>query len=170
MSDEVIIRSTEESDWATLREIRLASLFDSPTAFGITHAEAMANTDSQWRDRAANRGPGRFKLAFKAGIAVGIVAHVPRHSLESNLIAMWVAPHERGTHIAKSLVDAVKVECASHGYLRVVLEVSPNNLRATAFYLRQGFIFLPEWESLASHPHIQQQKMEWAIASNRKHG
>jgi RimJ/RimL family protein N-acetyltransferase len=42
-----------------------------------------------------------------------------------------------------------------------VLDVSPDNARAAAFYKKQGFVFLPEWEALESHPHIQVQKMEW---------
>jgi hypothetical protein len=41
------------------------------------------------------------------------------------------------------------------------LGVSPDNVRASAFYRKQGFVFLPEWEPLASHPDIQVQKMEW---------
>jgi ribosomal protein S18 acetylase RimI-like enzyme len=161
MNDEVVVRGTDESDWEDLKEIRLASLLDSPTAFGVTHAAAMTNTDWQWRDRAANRGPGRFTLAFKNGVAIGIVGRVMSSPSESNLIAMWVRPTERGTPIATRLVDAIKTEAISKRYSRVVLEVAPANSRAVAFYRRQGFKFLPEWEALASHPHIELQKMEW---------
>ena len=45
--------------------------------------------------------------------------------------------------------------------LQEALDVSPDNRRAAAFYRKQGFVFLPEWEPLESHPHIQVQKMEW---------
>ncbi len=32
-------------------------------------------------------------------------------------------------------------------------------LRAAHFYLKQGFVFLDEWEPLESHPHITLQTM-----------
>lgn len=165
MGKEVIIRGAKEDDWEALKDIRLASLLDAPTAFGVTHAAAMTYTDSQWRDRAACRGQALFTLAFRNDVAVGIVGRVPSSSSGLNLIAMWVAPKERGTAIATGLVEAVKSEAILQGYPRVVLEVAPSNLRAVSFYQKQGFNFLPEWESLASHPHIQLQKMEWLAPS-----
>jgi ribosomal protein S18 acetylase RimI-like enzyme len=63
--------------------------------------------------------------------------------------------------VAARLVDAMKASAVSQGHARVVLDVSPDNGRAAAFYRRQGFAFLPEWEALASHPDISVQKMEW---------
>jgi ribosomal protein S18 acetylase RimI-like enzyme len=49
----------------------------------------------------------------------------------------------------------------AQGHRRVVLDVSPDNARAAAFYRKLGFSFLPEWEPLASYPEITVQKMEW---------
>lgn len=157
----LVIRGTEESDWDILKEIRLAALLDAPTAFGVTHSAAMANTELQWRDRAAHRGPGRFTLAMRNGVAVGIVGRVLHSPTESNLIAMWVTPAERGTPVARRLVDAVKSEAIAQNYARIILEVAPTNIRAASFYQKQGFAFLPEWEPLASHTQIMLQKMEW---------
>jgi ribosomal protein S18 acetylase RimI-like enzyme len=160
----MIIRPTTEEDWEILKEIRLASLLDTPTAFGVTHASAAANSEVQWRDRAAGRGPAQFLLAFAEGAAVGMVAGVVSEREEFNLIAMWVRPEHRGTPVAASLVAALKAHAASRGHARVVLDVSPGNERAAAFYRKQGFSFLPEWEALASHPYITVQKMEWRAA------
>jgi ribosomal protein S18 acetylase RimI-like enzyme len=157
----MIIRSTTEEDWEVLKEIRLASLLDTPTAFGVTHASAAANSEAQWRDRAAGRGPAQFLLAFVDGDVVGMVAGVVSERQEFNLIAMWVRHQYRGTPVAASLVESMKAHAASTGHARVVLDVSPHNERAAAFYRKQGFSFLPEWEPLASHPEIMLQKMEW---------
>lgn len=157
----MIIRPTAEQDWEALREIRLASLLDAPTAFGITHASAAANSEAQWRDRAAKRGPAEFLLALVDEVAVGMAAGVVSQTSEFNLIAMWVRPAYRGMDVAARLVDAVKARAVSQGHTRVVLDVSPDNARASAFYRKQGFSFLPEWEALASNPHITVQKMEW---------
>ena len=84
---------------------------------------------------------------------------------ELNLIAMWVRPAYRGAGVAVGLVESVKESAVAQGHGRVVLDVSPANERAAAFYRKLGFAFLPEWEALESHPHINVQKMEWLAAS-----
>jgi ribosomal protein S18 acetylase RimI-like enzyme len=157
----VVVRYLREDDWQELKRIRLAALLDAPTAFGVSHASAAAYTDAAWCDRAAGLGPARYFLAFDGGEAVGIVAHVPDANQELNLIAMWVAPSQRGTPTAARLVSAVKAHATTQGYKRLLLDVSPTNLPAVRFYQKQGFVFLPEWEPLESHPDIQLQKMAW---------
>ncbi|WP_371867887.1 GNAT family N-acetyltransferase [Duganella levis] len=157
------IRYTREEDWQELKRVRLAALLDAPQAFGVSHASAAAYTDEAWRDRAAGRGKARFILAFDGQEAVGIVGHVPNDQQELELIAMWVAPSHRGTPIAMQLVDAVKSHAAAQAHQRILLDVAPTNQRAAAFYQKLGFTFLPEWEPLESHPHIQLQKMEWTV-------
>jgi ribosomal protein S18 acetylase RimI-like enzyme len=121
----------------------------------------MTHSDQAWRDRAAGRGPARYILAFQDKEAVGIVAHVPNGNQELDLIAMWVAPSQRGTATAACLVEAVKDHATANGCPRVLLDVAPDNQRASAFYQKQGFTFLPQWATLESHPHIQVQKMAW---------
>lgn len=157
------IRYTKEEDWQELKRVRLAALLDAPQAFGVSHASALAYTDDAWRDRAAGRGKARFILAFDGGEAVGIVGYVPNDQQELELIAMWVAPSHRGTPIATQLVNAVKSHATAQAYRRILLDVAPTNQRAAVFYQKLGFTFLPEWEPLESHPHIQLQKMEWAL-------
>lgn len=163
----MIIRHTTEEDWEILKEIRLASLLDAPTAFGVSHANAAANSDSEWRDRASNRGRAQFLLAFTNGVAAGMVGGAVSPTLEFNLIAMWVRPAYRGTAAAAGLVDSIKTYAVSRGHSRIVLDVSPENARAAAFYCKQGFSFLPEWETLASHPDVTIQKMEWHAGISR---
>jgi ribosomal protein S18 acetylase RimI-like enzyme len=161
----MMIRYTTEEDWQTLRDIRLASLLDAPTAFGLRHASAAAYSDAQWRDRAGARNQPEFLLALMNGEAVGLVGHHASPTSEFTLIAMWVKPEYRGLAVAAGLVQAVKNRAAAQGHPRVVLTVSPDNGRAAAFYRKQGFAFLPEWETLDSHPDIKLQKMEWRAST-----
>lgn len=161
----MIIRPTTEADWEALKQIRLASLLDAPTAFGVSYADVAADSDSQWRDRASDRGRAQFLLAFVHGVAVGMIAGVVSRTLEFNLIAMWVKPEYRGMDVAACLVEALKKRAVAQGHARVVLDVSPDNERAAAFYRKRGFSFLPEWEALASHPDIAVQKMEWRAST-----
>jgi ribosomal protein S18 acetylase RimI-like enzyme len=160
-STSILIRLTREDDWRSLKDLRLAALLDAPTAFGVSHAAASAYTDQQWRERAAASHP-RFWLAFLGGEAVGMIGGGVSARQRYNLIAMWVAPHVRGSGIAAQLVGAVKSEAATQGHASVFLDVAPGNRRAAAFYEKQGFLFIDEREPLASHPHIQVQTMQWS--------
>jgi ribosomal protein S18 acetylase RimI-like enzyme len=157
---EVAIRTTQEEDWPSLKAVRLASLLDAPTAFGVSHQAASAYSDQQWRERAAGPHPV-FWLAFVDGEPVGIIGGGVSAARRYNLIAMWVAPHVRGSGVAAQLVDAVKAAATAQGHDRVFLDVAPGNQRAASFYEKQGFAFIDEWEPLASHPHIRVQTMQW---------
>lgn len=152
---------TTEAHWQALKAVRLAALLDAPTAFGITHAQSSANTDDDWRAHAAGRKGIAFFLAFDGDEAVGIAGGVTGSDGRHQLIAMWVRREYRGSGVASLLVDAVKAQAVAAGHTRVVLDVAPENLPAARFYQKQGFVFLPQWEPLASHPHIQVQAMEW---------
>ena len=161
----MIIRPTVDGDWTALKAIRLAALRDAPTAFGVSLASASANTDDQWRARAAGRIGPAFWLAWPGvdeecepvGLTGGGVDAAGRY----NLIAMWVAPPARGTGVAAQMVAAVLERAAALGHARVVLDVAPENVPAVALYRRLGFSFVDEWEPLASHPHIQVRRMVW---------
>ena len=157
----IIIRPTTAGDWPALKATRLAALLDAPTAFGASHASAAGFSDEDWQQRAVSTPQRTFFLAFDGAQAIGLAAQVVAGDGECHLIAMWVHPEYRGLAVAQGLVDAVKQCAVGNGHGRLVLDVAPENTRAAAFYQKQGFVFLPEWEALESHPHIQVQKMEW---------
>lgn len=164
----MIIRPTLEADWAALKSIRLAALLDAPTAFGVSHQTAAAQTEAQWRERAAAASAARpkteFWLAFdeaSSSDAIGMIGGGVDGHGHYNLIGMWVAPARRGSGAAGRLVEALKARAIELGHRRVVLDVAPENARAARFYQHHGFVFIDEWEPLASHPEIQVQKMEW---------
>ncbi|MCC7596075.1 GNAT family N-acetyltransferase [Janthinobacterium sp. FW305-129] len=157
----IVIRPTSAADWPALKSTRLAALLDAPTAFGASHASAAAFSDADWQQRAVSTPQRTFFLAFDGEQAIGLAAQVVAGSGECHLIAMWVHPEYRGLAVAQGLVGAVKQCAVDNGHSRLVLDVAQENARAAAFYLKQGFVFLPEWEALESHPHIQVQKMEW---------
>lgn len=152
---------TTQAHWPQLKATRLAALLDAPTAFGVTHAQSSANTEDDWRAHAAGRKGIAFFLAWDGDDAVGIAGGVTGGDGRYQLIAMWVRQDHRGSGVAAQLVDAVKAHAVAAGHARVVLDVSPDNAPAARFYRKQGFVFLPQWEPLASHPHIQVQAMEW---------
>jgi ribosomal protein S18 acetylase RimI-like enzyme len=161
----VAVRATTEEDWEILKTIRLAALQESPTAFGLSHATAAAYSEQQWRERASQATQREFLLAIHKEQAIGLIGGAVSPTQEYNLIAMWVHPVYRGKGIAGLLVDAIKARAIAGGHRRVVLSVSPDNALAANLYRRSGFVSLPEWEVLTSHPDIRVQKMEWQAAS-----
>lgn len=161
------IRPTTASDWPALKAARLAALLDAPTAFGASHASAAAFSDADWQQRAVSTPQRTFFLAFDGEQAIGLAAQVVANNGECHLIAMWVQSKYRGMAVAQGLVEAVKQGAVNNGHARLVLDVAPENARAVTFYQKQGFVFLPEWEALESHPHIRVQKMEWQAAALR---
>jgi len=163
----MLIRLTEESDWEVLKTIRLAALRDAPTAFGVSHQQAATHSEQEWRQRASSATLPRFWLALDGLEAVGLAGGGVDKLGRYNLIAMWVAPAQRGTDAARRLVDAVKAHAADIGHARVVLDVAPENARAARFYQREGFVFVDEWEPLASHPGISVQRMAWLAPQSR---
>lgn len=167
----MIIRPTTESDWTALKAVRLAALLDAPTAFGVSHQTAAAYSEAQWRERAAGAAGAAFWLAFADdGQPVGLIGGGVDRNGHYNLIAMWVEAGHRGSGASARLVEAVQAHAVARGHARVVLDVSPENLRAAGFYRKQGFVFIDEWEPLASHPEIRVQKMEWLAPATQRSG
>ena len=155
------IRLMEAKDWMLLKQVRLAALSNTPTAFGVRYETAVNYTDEQWQERASATAGPEFWLALIDDKPVGMIGGAISRTNRYNLIGMWVEPQARGSGIAASLVEAVKSRAAQKGHDRIFLDVSPDNGTAANFYLKQGFVFIDEWEPLASHPHITVQTMVW---------
>lgn len=159
------IRPTEERDWKSLKEIRLAALLDIPTAFGVSYQTAIADSDEKWKQRSLPETMPKFWLAFGEDVTIGIIGAGLDQAERYNIIAMWVKPEFRGLGFGKCLVSTVKTHAVNQGYEQIFLDVSPDNLIATKFYIEQGFVFIDEEKPLDSHPDIQVQTMKWQSLS-----
>lgn len=131
------IRRVGPSDWESFRAVRLASLSESPAAFGSTYED--------WVDAPAERWQSRLTqvpltlLACEATEVVGVVSGQPVGEDWVELISMWVAPLTRGDGVARQLIDAVTLWAAEQDR-RTYLMVRRDNLRARRAYERAGFI------------------------------
>ncbi|UZS66437.1 GNAT family N-acetyltransferase [Pseudomonas syringae] len=157
----MLVRETHEQDWASLKSVRLEALLDAPTAFGVSYETAASYTDERWKELASTESDPRFWMALDGNNPVGMIGASVDKAGRFNLIGMWIRAPFRGSGVAQRLVDSVKAHAFDRGHNRVVLDVSPDNKRAAQFYLRQGFVFIDEFEPLASHPHISVQTMVW---------
>lgn len=123
-------------DWSEFREVRLASLYDSPGAFGSLHADWVAAGQERWRTRLTDVP---FTLvARRAGGPVGVACGSESEGAVE-LISMWVAPGERGTGLAGRLAERV-VTWAEDSGRRTFLMVREDNISAIRAYARAGFV------------------------------
>lgn len=84
--------------WEQWREVRLAALFDSPSAFESTYEQWVSAPESQWRGRlssvdlnliAEEVGSDPKSLGMESGV-------LDAGGSTAELVAMWVAPSARG--------------------------------------------------------------------------
>ena len=125
------------ADWETFRAARLASLSESPAAFGSRYAEWVDAPAERWRTR-LTQVP--LNLVAREGTElVGVVSGQLVGEDWVELISMWVAPAARGTGAAGRLIDRV-VEWAADQKRATCLMVRTDNTRAWKAYERAGFV------------------------------
>lgn len=142
------IRRLVPDDWASLRQVRLASLADAPDAFSSTLAREQGFGEQLWRSRTASSA---IFLAWQHGQPAGMAAGVPEQAVRAagfsdatpgaaHLMSMWVSPDARGQGIADALVAWVCDWASAEGAAQLELWVTEVNARARAFYRRLGFV------------------------------
>lgn len=133
-----MIRQTTAEDWRLLRDVRLKALADSPDAFLDTVEDASTFSESRWRSRAE---PIDTQACFVREDGSGMVSCFVADDPETVfLVAMWVAAEQRGTGVARELVERVVAWAGAHGAARVALSVEPGNDRAARLYEKCGFV------------------------------
>ncbi|WP_180077871.1 GNAT family N-acetyltransferase [Acinetobacter sp. YH12251] len=104
----ITIPSTVESDWEILKNLRLEALQDSPDAFTATFEKTKTHSDSEWRDRVAQKRPCQFLLAFDGMRAVGMVGGTIDKQHEFTVVAMWLYENYRGNSVADLLISSLQ--------------------------------------------------------------
>lgn len=124
-------------DWERFRAVRLASLSESPAAFGSRHADWVDAPAERWRSR-LTQVPLNL-LAQEETAVVGVVSGQPVGETWVELISMWVAPAARGTGVAARLIGEV-ADWAGAQDRSTYLMVHSDNVRARKAYVRAGFV------------------------------
>lgn len=127
-------------DWQAYRAIRLAMLDESPSAFGGTHAQAVADEEQLWRQRLADNAVILARVGTTPAGSVMYSEYVTTDPADGALYGMWVDPGFRGAGIGRALVDAVIAQARAGDKRRVVLHVVAGNDRAGRLYERAGFV------------------------------
>lgn len=135
VSDSELVRIGPEG-WREFREVRLASLADSPAAFGARHADWVDADEQRWRARLIDVP---FTVVARSdGERVGVACGAQSGDVVE-LISMWVAPSKRGAGLGGRLIDQVVAWAEARGQ-RTCLMVRDDNVGAIRAYTRAGFI------------------------------
>ncbi|MCY7395283.1 MAG: GNAT family N-acetyltransferase [Nocardioides sp.] len=124
-------------DWERFRAVRLASLSDSPAAFGSRYEDWLDASEERWRSRLTEVP---LTLIAHDGVeVVGVVSGQSEGECWAEMISMWVDPSARGTGAADDLITATVGWAAGQGR-STYLMVRSDNARARAAYERAGFV------------------------------
>ena len=138
MGDGLLVSLATGADWSDWRDLRLRALLDAPDAFGATHAGESAFTEQDWRDRLD--GPESLAvLARRDGRPVALGGAYPDLPGLLHVVAMWVAPAERGRGVAHAVLRVLDEAAAEHGR-GLHLDVAVTNAAARRSYERFGFV------------------------------
>lgn len=152
------IYTVQRRDWREYREIRLAALKDTPSAFASTWQEEASLTPPQWMERAQRSQDGKTLTIVvavdDAGRWVGLVGgyRPSGQGVDAELISMWVAPDCRGSGIGIELLRGVLAWAEAHGASTIGLWVNKANRAAISLYDKAGFRRTGETDKLPSDP------------------
>jgi GNAT superfamily N-acetyltransferase len=153
----LVMRLLEGEEWPLARDLRVAAMRDSPTAFGSTVDRELSLSEDKWRGRLA--GSAWF-VACCAGEPLGLVSGVRVEPPDTRELAgMWVSPDWRGEGVSDALAVAVSEWAQADGAARLVLWVVETNAPALRLYARHGFSATGRRQALPSHPGLVEIEM-----------
>ena len=140
----VTVRRIWLDEGTLYRNMRLASLADSPDAFSTTLESAKDRSLESWSEQADNAATGRDRAVFLAFIEdqpVGIAAlyRDAEDQALGDVVQVWVAPAHRGRGVSGELLDALLSWARDSGFERLSAWVNGENRRAARFFEKHGF-------------------------------
>jgi RimJ/RimL family protein N-acetyltransferase len=140
----IIVRQSDPADASGLRELRLAALQDSPTAFSMDYEKAKIQSIKHWEEMLVmNDQESTIFLADHAGQLVGMTgiargrSQKTRHS--ADVWGVYVTPQWRGLHIAEEMIRSCLAWARARSVVIARLGVTTTNKPAIHCYERCGF-------------------------------
>jgi RimJ/RimL family protein N-acetyltransferase len=142
----ISIRRIQPGEGQLFKELRLASLKESPSAFSSTYESALRRSRESWNEQADSTAEGKDRctfIAFSDGSPVGIAALYcdNENKEEGEIVQVWVSPDFRGSGMAQELLETILEWSQENGFHRVLARITPGNDRALRFYKKCGFDF-----------------------------
>lgn len=164
------IRVLGPLDWQRYKDIRLASLKDSPNSFGSTYTREAVYPDSEWESRLDPAARARNAIPLIAetdggalGLAWGVIHEPDLHIV--HIYQMWVSPAQRGKGVARALLEEIRAWALSKGCERLALSVTTSNDAAVSLYLKSGFTAAGAVEALRPGSALTVQPMSMKLSN-----
>ncbi len=132
------IQALGPDDWRIVRQVRLRSLEDAPSAFTSSFEDESEFDEGTWRHRSSTC---QWFVAVDHTGPIGVAGGIDGWSgdpAKRELIGMWVAPSHRRQGVARELLDRVADWARSDGASTLILSVRQGNDGASAAYLTMG--------------------------------
>ena len=144
-SSRLTVRRVGADEWTLIRDLRLRALRDAPTAFAATEADALTQTEEEWRRLAESMTGKALNAMFVAvsdGESIGSTyALVDRTDEQIGRVGgLWVDSRCRRRGVGERLVGAVRLWAEELGRNRLCLWVPADQGPAKAFYVAEGFV------------------------------
>ena len=158
------VRRVRPEEWEELRAVRLRALEESPDSFGSTAVEGQRRGDGDWRawaDAGARSPSTAVFVAEHAGRFVGLCGSFLHEddARTAQIVAMWVAPDQRGRRLGEELLAVASEWSADQGAEELVLDVTETNRSARRLYARAGFRETGVTAPLRSNPALRTVEM-----------
>ena len=170
--DNLLITEFTGDDWEAYKALRLASLEDSPDAFGSTFEREFNFTEKVWRSRLTPSDNPVHILPLVAlshnqpiGLATGAV-----HSHQgetAHIYQMWVSKPYRGIGIAKDFLDRIEAWANELELTSLSLAVTTHNAGAMRLYQSAGFVSSGNTEPLRENSNLSVQSMVLTLTSGK---
>lgn len=129
-----------EQQWATLRDLRLVALKDSPASFLSTYDKELDYDEPRWRLE-FSRGECIVVERQKASVGlIGITSGSDIPSTDRYLEYLWIAPESRRSGVATELVKTLFKLLDAAGTPAVWLWILDGNEPARRLYEKCGFV------------------------------
>ena len=140
----ISIRRLRPGEARLYKELRLASLKESPWAFSSAYESAIHRTWESWCEQADSTATGTDRctfVAFSDESPVGIAAlyRDQGNREEGEILQVWVSLDFRGGQLASELLKTVLLWGEENGIRRILATVTRGNYRALRFYSKYGF-------------------------------
>ncbi len=147
------------NDWQRLRDIRLASLVESPEAFGADYEVLSKFGEQQWREIFSRLS---YLVANLDGKDIAVMSI---ENLEGDFGATcwiggcWTDPEHRGVGALRAMFNYLDHHAVSRDWSKQGLGVWIDNYSAIAAYEKLGFIAMGEPQESSKKPGKFYQRM-----------
>ncbi len=141
------VRFLESGDLAMYRDLRLAGLQESPTAFGSSHADEVNLPLSDFAARLrSHKNPdnGIFGAFLDGGVLAGVLGFASESRAKrahiASLFGMYVSPEFRCHGVGGALLDfAIQHARKVQSVRQIILCVTASNVAACSLYRSRAF-------------------------------